>query len=131
MPNIGSKNITRDNGIYVIAEIGVNHEGSLEKAFELIRSAKAAGADGAKFQTYKAEKIASKDSPAYWDLNMEPTRNQYELFKKYDSFGEHEYLSVLKRRPMWALIFFPPLLIRMQLSFSTHLCHSSRSRQQT
>jgi len=78
---------------YIIAEIGVNHNGSLDKAKLLIKSAKEAGADGVKFQTYKAEKIASKDSPSYWDLNMEPCKNQYELFKKYDSFTDEDYMA--------------------------------------
>jgi len=77
---------------YIIAEIGVNHNGSLDKAKLLIKSAKEAGADGVKFQTYKAEKIASKDSPSYWDLNMEPCKNQYELFKKYDTFTDEDYM---------------------------------------
>lgn len=76
---------------YIIAEIGVNHEGSLEQAKELIRLAKEGGAHAAKFQTYKAEKIASKYSPAYWDTSKESTTSQYELFKKYDAFGEEEY----------------------------------------
>ena len=78
---------------YIIAEIGVNHNGSLDKAKLLIKSAKEAGADGVKFQTYKAEKIASKDSPSYWDLNMEPCKNQYELFKKYDTFTDEDYMA--------------------------------------
>ena len=63
----------------VIAEIGVNHEGSLEKAKELIELAHTAGADAVKFQTFKAETLASKTSPAYWDLRMEPTKSQFEL----------------------------------------------------
>ena len=76
---------------YVIAEIGVNHEGSLATAKLLIESAKRGGADAAKFQTYKAGLIASKFSPSYWDASKEPTTSQYELFTKYDSFGEVEY----------------------------------------
>ncbi|OZG70495.1 acetylneuraminic acid synthetase [Hahella sp. CCB-MM4] len=76
---------------YIIAEVGVNHEGSLETAKLLIKQAKDAGAHAVKFQSYKAEKIASKYSPAYWDLTKEPTKSQYELFKKLDSFGEQEY----------------------------------------
>jgi sialic acid synthase SpsE len=35
-----------------------------------------------KFQTYKAETIASKDSPYYWDITKEPTRSQFELFQE-------------------------------------------------
>lgn len=76
---------------YIIAEIGVNHEGNLEIAKQMIDDASAAGAHAAKFQTYKADKIAVKNSPAYWDRSKEPTKTQHELFRKYDSFGQHEY----------------------------------------
>jgi len=75
---------------YIIAEIGVNYEGSMELAKRLVDEAKEGGADAVKFQSYKAETIASKDSPAYWDTNKEPTTSQYELFKKHDSFGVDE-----------------------------------------
>ncbi|MFM7820213.1 MAG: N-acetylneuraminate synthase family protein [Actinomycetota bacterium] len=81
---------------YVIAEIGVNHEGSLHNAKLLIESAKRGGADAAKFQTYKAGLIASKFSPSYWDTTKEPTTSQYELFTKYDSFGQAEYAELAK-----------------------------------
>lgn len=76
---------------YVIAEIGVNHEGSMDLAKRLISEAKSGGASAVKFQTYKAELLASKDSPAYWDQTLEPTANQFQLFKKYDAFGRKEY----------------------------------------
>ncbi len=81
---------------YLIAEIGVNHEGSFDKAIELINLAKEGGADAAKFQSYKAETLASKNSPSYWDTNLEPTISQYELFKKYDCFDEQEYISLAR-----------------------------------
>lgn len=71
---------------YIIAEIGVNHEGSMDLAKRLVDEAKEGGADAVKFQSYKAETLASKDSPSYWDTNEEPTTSQYELFKKHDSF---------------------------------------------
>lgn len=76
---------------YIIAEIGVNHENSIERAFDLIKLAKAGGAHAAKFQSYKAINLASKHSPAYWDTSKEPTLSQRELFAKYDSFGAAEY----------------------------------------
>ncbi|MES2294520.1 MAG: N-acetylneuraminate synthase family protein [Pseudomonadota bacterium] len=76
---------------YIIAEIGVNHEGVMETALRLIELAKEGGADAAKFQTYKADKLAARVSPSYWDLKSEPTTSQRELFKKYDMFGPEEY----------------------------------------
>jgi N-acetylneuraminate synthase len=81
---------------YIIAEAGVNHEGSMELAKRLIDEAAEGGADAIKFQSYKAETLASKDSPYYWDITKEPTRSQYELFKKYDKFWKTEYEELKK-----------------------------------
>lgn len=74
-----------------IAEAGVNHEGSMDLAKRLIHEAQEGGANAIKFQTYKAERIAAKESPSYWDLNSEATTSQFELFKKYDRFWKTEY----------------------------------------
>ena len=93
---LGSRLISDDSLPYVIAEIGVNHEGSLDLAKKLVDLAKAGGADAAKFQTYKADTLASKHSPAYWDLSKEPTTSQHKLFQKYDSFGPPEYRALAK-----------------------------------
>src|SRR5690625_630041 len=76
---------------YIIAEAGVNHEGDMETAIRLIELAAQGGADAIKFQTYKASTLAARNSPAYWDLNQEPTKTQFELFQKHDSFGQREY----------------------------------------
>lgn len=81
---------------YIIAEIGVNHEGSMEQARRLIDLAKEGGADAAKFQSYKADTLASKHSPAYWDTRKEPTLSQHQLFKKYDNFEAKDYLTLAK-----------------------------------
>ena len=79
---------------YIISEIGVNHENSLEKAYKMIMLSKRGGADAVKFQSYKAENLASKFSPAYWDLKKEKTNSQLKLFKKYDKFNVNEYYKL-------------------------------------
>lgn len=79
---------------YFIAEAGVNHEGDLQKGKLMIKQAARAHADAIKFQTYRAEKLASKHSPSYWDTAKEPTRSQYELFKKYDQFWYEEFTEL-------------------------------------
>lgn len=84
---------------YVIAEAGVNYYDTakqhgctpLEEAKYYAKRAKESGVDAIKFQTYKAATIVSKQSPAYWDTTKEPTKTQYELFLKFDAFGEKEY----------------------------------------
>lgn len=81
---------------FIIAEAGVNHEGSMELAKRLIDEAAEGGAHAIKFQSYKAERLASKNSPYYWDITKEPTRSQYELFKKYDKFWKKEYEELKK-----------------------------------
>lgn len=89
---------------YLIAEMGVNfYDTAKQKNITPIEAAKLyideaakAGIDCAKFQTYKAKTIVSKNSPAYWDTTKESTKTQYELFLKYDSFGEKEYKELCK-----------------------------------
>ncbi len=83
----------------LIAEIGVNYYdiakvrgiSDMDAAKLMIKEAASAGIHAVKFQTYKAGTLAAKESPYYWDITEEPTRSQYELFKKFDSFGYDEY----------------------------------------
>ncbi len=92
----------RDSKPYFIAEIGVNYyDTAVKMGIKPIEAAKLyidrafeAGVDCVKFQSYKAEHLASKFSPAYWDTTKETTQTQYELFKKFDHFGEKEYADL-------------------------------------
>ena len=84
---------------YIIAEMGVNFYDTAKKlnitpkdaAKLYIDEAARAGVDCVKFQSYKANTIVSKNSPAYWDITKEPTTTQYELFLKYDGFNSADY----------------------------------------
>ncbi len=84
---------------YLIAEMGVNFYDTahamnlspLDAAKLYIDKASEVGIDCAKFQSYKAGTIVSKNSPAYWDTSKEPTKTQYELFLKHDRFGAQDY----------------------------------------
>ncbi|WP_341215805.1 N-acetylneuraminate synthase family protein [uncultured Wocania sp.] len=84
---------------YIIAEVGVNFYDTakqmditpLEAAKLYVLEAKKGGADAVKFQSYKADTLVSKQSPAYWDLNKEQTKTQHGLFQKHDGFEKQDY----------------------------------------
>lgn len=74
------------NRTFIIAEAGVNHNGSLEMAFQLIDVAVAAGADAVKFQTFKAEKVIADNAPktGYQKETTDSDESQLEMVKKLE-----------------------------------------------
>ena len=91
---IGERIIGPGNGTLIIAEAGVNHNGDLQRAFDLIDLAKQCGADCVKFQTFKAEEIVTFKAPkAHYQLKVtDEKESQYEMLKKlelsFDQFRE-------------------------------------------
>ncbi|KKO54972.1 N-acetylneuraminate synthase [Paenibacillus sp. DMB20] len=76
---------------YIIAEIGVNHNGSLQRAKECIDQAAACGADAVKFQTFKSEKLVTKQArkAAYQTENTRSSESQLEMLRQLElSFGD-------------------------------------------
>lgn len=59
--NIGGKILSQTSDVLIIAEAGINHDGNIETAIELVKAAKRSGADVVKFQSFKADKICDVD----------------------------------------------------------------------
>ena len=70
----------------IIAEAGVNHNGDIAKAKALIDKGAEAGVDYVKFQTFKAEKLVTKQAKraSYQDKNTQDNDSQYEMLKKLE-----------------------------------------------
>ena len=83
MIRIGSRKITKNNYPYLIAEIGVNHNGSIHIAKKLIDFAMRAGFDAVKFQTYNLDGLLKKNTPlVQYQKTDSKIKNMYNLLKK-------------------------------------------------
>jgi N-acetylneuraminate synthase len=83
------------NRTYIIAEAGVNHNGSLDMAKQLIEVAAQAGADAVKFQTFKSEHVITRHAPKaeYQEQTTGKVESQLEMVKKLElSAADHQVL---------------------------------------
>ncbi|MFD2044935.1 N-acetylneuraminate synthase [Ornithinibacillus salinisoli] len=83
------------NNVFVIAEAGVNHNGSIDLAKRLIDEASNAGADAVKFQSFKAEKLVTKSAQKakYQNETTGSSESQYDMIKKLElDYEKHNEL---------------------------------------
>lgn len=83
------------NKVFIIAEAGVNHNGSIELAKELIDRASEAGADAVKFQSFKAESLVTKSAKKaeYQEDTTDVEENQFQMIKRLElDYDKHEEL---------------------------------------
>ena len=90
--------MNKANKVHIIAEIGINHNGSLTIAKKLVKKAKDSGADIAKFQVFNTDLFVAKNAPAakYQKKNKKKSRvKQYNFLKKLE-FSEKNLLKIKK-----------------------------------
>lgn len=81
-----TKNIIKNNKVFIIAEAGVNHNGSIDIAKKMIDVAVDAGADAVKFQTFEAKRVIAKFAPKaeYQYRTTGENESQLEMVKKWE-----------------------------------------------
>jgi N,N'-diacetyllegionaminate synthase len=84
--SIGDRVIGSGEPCFIIAEIGVNHDGDVATALELVNAAAAARVDAVKIQTFSAEKLVTRTAPkAEYQLDTtDPGESQFEMLKRFE-----------------------------------------------
>jgi N,N'-diacetyllegionaminate synthase len=86
-----SEELEIDLRVFIIAEIGVNHDGKIDKAKQLILGAKVAGANAVKFQSYKAQELASSATPKVpYQLIGDKSPTHQSMLKKLELSHENQ-----------------------------------------
>lgn len=103
--SIGNKKVSRENPCFIIAEIGMNHNGDINLAKEIIDAAKSSGCDAVKFQIFTAEKLVTKSAKTYGNEKGHLPDSQQEMYKKYELTKE-QYLELREYSESKGLVFF-------------------------
>ncbi|MDO8963197.1 MAG: N-acetylneuraminate synthase [Coriobacteriia bacterium] len=94
------------NSVFIIAEAGVNHEGSLDRALRMVDAAAAAGADAVKFQTFSASRLATRGAPKadYQTAGTPASESQYEMLSRLE-LDMDAHAALMKRCAERGIIF--------------------------
>jgi len=102
---VGGKEIGEDAHCFVIAEVGMNHNGDLEMAKAMIKAAAANGADCVKFQTFTAEKLVTKHAATFGAVKSHLPAKQQEMYKKYE-FSRAQWKELVEYSKELDVLFF-------------------------
>jgi N,N'-diacetyllegionaminate synthase len=116
--DIAGRLVGPGHSCFVIAEAGVNHNGSLERALQLVDAAAAAGADAVKFQTFCAEEVASEVAlkASYQKQATGPEQSQLEMLKALELKPEH-HQALNKRCREKGILFLSTPFDNVSLDF--------------
>ena len=94
---INGRGVGARNPCFIIAEAGVNHNGSVELAHRMIDLASQSGADAIKFQTFKADNLVTEDAPTaqYQQTNLQSSETQLDMLRRLE-------LSELSYAELWS-----------------------------
>ena len=104
---IGKKKIGKEYPVFIIAEVGVNHNGNIKIAKSLVDAAVLFGADAVKFQSFSTDALIRKDAPKakYQDRNIGKKKSQYQMLKELE-LGIKEMREIAAYCKSKNIIFF-------------------------
>ncbi len=101
---LGSRLVGEKQPVFIVAEAGVNHNGSVRLAKKLIDMAKNAGADAVKFQMFSAEKLVTKTAAKAAYQKKVSGKTQYEMLKKLE-LSKSEFRALKKHADKVGITF--------------------------
>jgi len=115
---IGKHYVGIDSAPFIVAEAGINHNGDIERALEMVNVAKSAGCDAVKFQTFKAEEFVNDASQmfTYRSQGKEVTESMLVMFKRYE-LPEIAWRAIKAECDNAGILFFSTPQNRSDLDF--------------
>ena len=91
---------------FIVAEAGINHNGKLKLAFDMIEVAKKSGVNAIKFQTYRTEEVCGDKTQmfTYQSQGKEVTESMFEMFSRYE-FTRDEWKKIKQKCDLEGILF--------------------------